>query len=225
MSVSKELVAQSEVVEAVDLAASVVDELAFRVVFARAPWQFVFVNVLTFFRFALVIPIWFLLHSGLHIDILFAFIFAVVAGNLDWMDGFFARRFGVTSRFGQFFDPVADKIFFLAALIALYEQVKVQLIVVIVMVEMFLVVHRTWVLLRKHTADVSANTWGKVKAILQNVVICALILGMFLQPYYGSVATFIIDWLGHLMLYVSLALSGSSVAGHIRKHGMMRMRL
>ena len=186
MSVS-DGVTERGIVGVIDLPPTEVDELAWRTVFRRSPGAFIFVNVITLLRFALVIPIWMLLHSGLHIDIMFAFIFAVVAGNCDWMDGYFARRFNVSSRFGQFFDPVSDKIFFLAALIALYEQVKVQLIIVIVAVELFLVVHRTWVLLRKHTADVSANMWGKVKAILQNVVICALILGMFLQPYYGSV--------------------------------------
>ena len=193
-------------------------------VMKRSLGAFIFVNVLTFLRATLVIPVIILLHSVYAIDHLTAFVIAIIAGNLDWMDGFFARRLQVASRFGQFADPMADKIYFLAALIALYEHVKIPLIVLIVAIEGFLIVHRIWVLARKRTADVSANNFGKYKAILQNVVICALILGEVLSSYNGTLSQVIIDWLGLFLLYISLGYSFLSVAGHVRKHGMIRMR-
>ncbi len=193
-------------------------------VMKRSFGAFMFVNVLTFLRAALVIPVIILLHSVYTVDHLTAFVVAIIAGNLDWMDGYFARKLKVASRFGQFADPMADKIYFLAALIALYEHVKIPLIVLIVAIEGFLIVHRIWVLARKRTADVSANNFGKYKAILQNVVICALILGEVLSAYDGAMSRLIIDWLGLFLLYISLGYSFLSVAGHIRKHGMIRMR-
>ena len=41
-------------------------------------------------------------------------IFAVAAIT-DWLDGWLARRLGVTSAFGAFLDPVADKLMVAAA--------------------------------------------------------------------------------------------------------------
>ena len=45
-------------------------------------------------------------------------IFAVAALT-DWLDGWLARRWGETSAFGAFLDPVADKLMVAAALILL----------------------------------------------------------------------------------------------------------
>ncbi len=45
-------------------------------------------------------------------------IFAVAAIT-DWADGWLARRWGQTSAFGAFLDPVADKLMVVAALIVL----------------------------------------------------------------------------------------------------------
>src|SRR6266508_3053473 len=45
-------------------------------------------------------------------------IFAVAAIT-DWADGWLARRWGQTSAFGAFLDPVADKLMVAAALIVL----------------------------------------------------------------------------------------------------------
>ncbi len=41
------------------------------------------------------------------------------AGALDWLDGRLARAFGAESAFGQFWDPIADKLVIAAALIGL----------------------------------------------------------------------------------------------------------
>ncbi len=40
----------------------------------------------------------------------------IVAALTDWYDGWVARRYGYTSRWGQFLDPLADKILAAAAL-------------------------------------------------------------------------------------------------------------
>ncbi|HWY61265.1 MAG TPA: CDP-alcohol phosphatidyltransferase family protein [Rhizomicrobium sp.] len=42
-----------------------------------------------------------------------------VAGLSDLLDGYFARRFGFTSRFGAWLDPIADKLLMLFCFIAL----------------------------------------------------------------------------------------------------------
>ena len=42
-----------------------------------------------------------------------------LAGFTDWLDGFLARRWHQTSRVGQMLDPVADRLYILAIVIAL----------------------------------------------------------------------------------------------------------
>lgn len=39
----------------------------------------------------------------------------VIASITDWYDGYIARKYGVITRFGQFMDPLADKILVLSA--------------------------------------------------------------------------------------------------------------
>src|SRR5688572_26968568 len=48
------------------------------------------------------------------------FIFSAAALT-DWLDGFYARKWGVVSRFGAFLDPVADKLMVVAALVLLVQ--------------------------------------------------------------------------------------------------------
>ncbi len=43
------------------------------------------------------------------------------AGITDWLDGYFARKLGQTSRFGAFLDPVADKLMVATALVLIVQ--------------------------------------------------------------------------------------------------------
>lgn len=174
-----------------------------------------FVNGLSLARAFLVVPLMMYLDTQKPFE---AFVCVLVAANLDWMDGFFARRWNAVTRFGVFADPIADKMFFLTALVALYEYVPVTLIVVILALELFLVAHRVWVLVRRHTADVSANGFGKVKAILQNVVVCALIFNIIVQDSLQPDVFFAIKLMVNVLLYVSVFFASLSALTHIRKH-------
>ena len=50
---------------------------------------------------------------------LFAAMIFIFAAITDWLDGFLARRLKQESAFGQFLDPVADKLIVAAALLVL----------------------------------------------------------------------------------------------------------
>ena len=65
-------------------------------------------NCLSFFRLFLSPFFIFYLKSG---NVRFAAVALVLAGLSDFFDGYFARKFGCVSRFGELLDPLADKVF------------------------------------------------------------------------------------------------------------------
>ena len=67
-------------------------------------------NVLTLFRSlaAIVLPI--IIIYGGEIGALMATPILILAGISDYFDGFYARKYKVTSNFGKILDPVADKL-------------------------------------------------------------------------------------------------------------------
>ena len=78
-----------------------------------------FVNGLTIGRAFAVIPVVGGIVVGGHWAILLALVLFLLAGVTDYIDGWLARRWSVTNRFGAALDPVADKIVVLGALVAL----------------------------------------------------------------------------------------------------------
>ncbi|MEJ2637904.1 MAG: CDP-diacylglycerol--glycerol-3-phosphate 3-phosphatidyltransferase, partial [Calditrichia bacterium] len=74
-------------------------------------------NQLTILRIILT-PIFLIYYlKGTPHDQLIASILFVAASITDWYDGWYARRFGVITRWGQFMDPLADKLLVSSALI------------------------------------------------------------------------------------------------------------
>ena len=77
-------------------------------------------NALTFSRLVLAVPLGFLI---LREDFGLALAIGGVAGLTDALDGYFARRLGVFSRFGAALDPVADKVLITVAFLC-FAQVE-----------------------------------------------------------------------------------------------------
>ena len=76
-------------------------------------------NALTIGRIV-VTPIFFvLLLSGSFVGQLVALVLFVFAAISDYWDGKIAREYDVGSRFGQFLDPLADKVLILGAMFTL----------------------------------------------------------------------------------------------------------
>ncbi len=77
-----------------------------------------------------------------------ASIIFTLASLTDWYDGWYARKFGVISRVGQFMDPLADKILVISALIAfaILNYVMSWMIWVIVIRDVIITINRIFAL-------------------------------------------------------------------------------
>jgi cardiolipin synthase (CMP-forming) len=71
-------------------------------------------NLICLARIALVLPILMALQTG---DFALAAVLFVVAAVSDGLDGYLAKRFGWTSEFGKFIDPLADKLLLVAVFV------------------------------------------------------------------------------------------------------------
>ena len=90
-------------------------------------------NVLTLFRMIL-IPFFILFYfTDLPDWNIYAAIIFIVASITDWLDGFLARRNNQVTNFGKLWDPIADKLLVLAALLLLMAWGKVGFIAVLIL--------------------------------------------------------------------------------------------
>ncbi len=79
-------------------------------------------NFLTLFRSlaAIVLPL--IIIYGGEIGALMATPILILAGISDYFDGFYARKYNVTSNFGKILDPVADKLLVIGIILALASE-------------------------------------------------------------------------------------------------------
>ena len=138
-------------------------------------------------------------------------IFAVAAIT-DWLDGYLARRWGETSAFGAFLDPVADKLMVAAALILLVQlgRAEAYLAIIIIGREIAISALREWMAQLGKTKNVAVAFIGKVKTAAQMTAIIALLLW---EPVIPGVAT---PLLGSIALWVAAILTLWSLFHYLR---------
>ncbi len=95
------------------------------------------------------------------------------AAITDSLDGYLARRMGLTSRLGAFLDPVADKLIVAVALVLLVSKDPGILVVLVAVViigrEIAISALREWMAEIGQRATVAVSGLGKLKTILQMV--------------------------------------------------------
>jgi CDP-diacylglycerol---glycerol-3-phosphate 3-phosphatidyltransferase len=169
--------------------------------------------ILTWFRIVL-IPIFavFFCLPGLVLHYMAATIF-FFAAITDWFDGYIARKFALTSSFGAFLDPVADKLMVIVALVLIVGQFgKIYLTLpalVIVGREVLISSLREWMAEIGKRTSVAVGKVAKIKTTLQMVAIQGLLI------YHPGGNSF---WFvaGMILLYVSALLTLWSMVMYLR---------
>lgn len=103
-----------------------------------------------------------------------------LAAITDWLDGYLARRMHLTSAFGAFLDPVADKLMIAVTLFLLVESHPTALLAItsaiIVGREIGVSALREWMAVIGERAQVRVAMVGKLKTVMQIVAIVGLLL-------------------------------------------------
>jgi CDP-diacylglycerol--glycerol-3-phosphate 3-phosphatidyltransferase len=136
-----------------------------------------------------------------------------LAGITDYFDGYLARRLGLTSNFGAFLDPVADKLIVSTALVLLVQadpQIILALVAaVIIGREITVSALREWMSQIGARAHVAVSIFGKWKTTLQ-------IIGISFMLYREPLLTLPIYRIGEWLVYVAGAITLWSMIDYLR---------
>ena len=136
----------------------------------------------------------------------------VVASVTDWFDGKLARKYNLVTNFGKFMDPLADKFLVNSSLIllAVYKSNLLPAIIVILMIGRDLAVDGMRFIASSKGEVIAANIYGKLKTVVQMVVIPVIFLNGFPFNYLLKEYTFILT-----IVFASIALFFSLLSGII----------
>ena len=190
----------------------------------KSPWYGNLPNTLTWLRILMIPAIFVLFNLPYWWKDPAACAAFALAGITDSLDGYFARKWGLTSRLGAFLDPVADKLIVATALVLIVSGDPTSWFLVVVAIviigrEIAVSALREWMAEIGARGRIKVSMWGKIKTIMQIVGLSFLLyrrdlLGL---PIYklGLVLTGIaaVLTLWSMFLYLRLAwpeLRGSS---------------
>ena len=131
----------------------------------------------------------------------------------DWADGYLARKLNMTSSFGAFLDPVADKFLVAAALLVLVHLQRLHALVALVIIgrEIAISALREWMAQIGASRSVAVHMIGKLKTVVQMVAIPFLL-------YHGTLFG-VIDtqrW-GTWLIWIAAVLTIWSMVYYLQK--------
>jgi CDP-diacylglycerol--glycerol-3-phosphate 3-phosphatidyltransferase len=132
-------------------------------------------NRITLSRLLLAI-VFFVLLSHRYFNVALAIFFVAVV--TDWLDGYLARKWDLSTDLGRIVDPFVDKVIICGAFIIFIHIAKdviaPWMVIVIVAREFFVSSIRGFS--ESKGVKFASNIWGKTKMFIQSWTICALIL-------------------------------------------------
>jgi CDP-diacylglycerol--glycerol-3-phosphate 3-phosphatidyltransferase/cardiolipin synthase len=169
--------------------------------------------LLTLFRIAAIPVVVVLFYSPMeHARPIAAILFGIAAVT-DMLDGWVARRFGQMSKFGEFLDPVADKLMVAIVLVMLVQGDPLWFVDIIAMIiigrEITISALREWMATIGERANVQVNWTGKVKTVLQ-------MFGIGFMVYKEEFLGFDIYGIGFVMLVAAAGMTIWSMVIYLR---------
>lgn len=136
----------------------------------------------------------------------------IIAAFTDLFDGKLARKYGMVTNFGKFMDPLADKLLVCSALICLVYLGRLQPWIAIIIIAREFIISGLRMVASEQGIVIAASWWGKIKTVIQMVMIGFLIgyvqkpvvIGSLKIPFF-TVTTEILVWTALALTLISLA--------------------
>ncbi len=138
-------------------------------------------NKLTMFRVILIPVFIIVLMAGIFSEPLNRYIGVAVfciASFTDYLDGNIARKYNLVTNFGKFMDPLADKLLVSSALICMIELGMLPAWIVIIIISREFIITGFRLIAVENGVVIAASWWGKIKTVMQMVMIIFVMLGI-----------------------------------------------
>ncbi len=133
----------------------------------------------------------------------------IAASLTDMADGKIARKYNLITDFGKFMDPLADKLLVCSAMIALIELDRIPAWVVIVIIAREFIISGFRLVASDNGVVIAASWWGKIKTVVQMIMIGFLIADLDIEP---------IRIIEQILIYAALILTVISLLDYIFKN-------
>jgi len=180
---------------------------------SKSVWHqfFTIPNQLTAARFVLSLVVFVLIPLRAYMPAMIVFI---VAAATDWVDGYWARRYGQVTKLGRVFDPFVDKIIICGAFIFLVAEprsgVKAWMAVVVVGREMLVTALRGFI--EQSGGDFSAKMAGKLKMVFQCLAVAASLLVL---SFADHAVPSVLNPTLHILVWIAVVLTVYSGVGYV----------
>lgn len=159
-------------------------------------------NILTLVRIPMMFVIVWLMREDFVWAASGAFVLFVVAGITDWLDGYLARKMNLMSDFGALMDALTDKILMLGLMIALVENGRVHIFLVLLILGREFMITGLRLVAASKGVVMSADSTGKQKTVTQIVAVSGFLLSTaFSTDLVGAGVPYAIDIANGLELF------------------------
>ena len=171
-------------------------------------------NSLTLLRIILIPLIVFLFISGDDSNRFLVFILFLIASITDYLDGFFARYMKQQTSFGEFLDPIADKLLVIITLVLLISENQD----IIFLTSTLIIVTREFLVIaiRQRLAELGENI--KISVLLISKIKTALqLISLLFLLYKFPILGYDVYLFGAILLQVSAILTLISFFYYVKK--------
>ena len=170
-------------------------------------------NILTWIRIAAIPVVVYCFFSSMEFARPIAGIVFGLAAITDVLDGYAARKLGQTSRFGEFLDPVADKLMVTVVLVLIVQSDPRIVIALIAMIiigrEITVSALREWMAGLGARQEVKVSVAGKVKTTLQ-------MFGIAFMVYQQDLFGLELYEIGYILLLAAAGMTMWSMIVYLR---------
>lgn len=184
------------------------------------PWRWI-PNILSLSRPLVGVPLIYFLVPYQKFS--WALLVFIISAGTDWLDGWYARKYGAVSISGQLLDPLCDKIFFIGAVFILKIPLEaiIWFLLLLILEITLVVIGAIGFFLQPRVGlgiiSLGANSWGKMKFVSEFVFVLLLFaheLGIDTSVIISREVE--ID-ASLFMLWFAIILALLSIGGHLKK--------